>query len=227
MTGQTQSPWLSAGALPLLTRQHATLMSHHVACALAQMTAARELLQQTTLKLVKQARAQHKAGERAAFPPAVSCLTFLSTFTNPALSYPRWHWTRLLLLTQAGRIGSGCKWMLGDYSWAGAADAGVSTAALVADSTAAASGAPEQAAVPDQAAPRKKTRAVQPGSFMLQLMSARHTGGGEPFDDITVLAQAFTFLLAGQLYLACLTLSVRDGAWLSCYSHIVPPSLHI
>ena len=58
---------------------------------------------------------------------------------------------------------------------------------------------PKQAAGPDQAQPRKKSRAVQPGSFLALLMKAQHEKTGAPFSDTAIVAQAFTFLLAGTL----------------------------
>lgn len=63
---------------------------------------------------------------------------------------------------------------------------------------AAGSAEPKQVSAPGQTQqPRKKSRAVQPGSFLALLMKAQHEKSGEPFSDTAIVAQAFTFLLAG------------------------------
>jgi hypothetical protein len=67
-----------------------------------------------------------------------------------------------------------------------AVEAGAATAAQAA-------GAPDQA----PPLPRKKSRAVQPGSFLALMMRAQHEKSGEPFSDVNITSQAFTFLLAG------------------------------
>ena len=65
------------------------------------------------------------------------------------------------------------------------------------------------------AAPGKRARAVEPGSFLNLMINSKHSNG-EPFSDLLASSQAFTFLLV-----SCLSDSAktpRTPCWVTILS---------
>ena len=83
---------------------------------------------------------------------------------------------------------------------------------------------------------RKSKRALAPGSFLKHMLGSKSSKSNQPFSDLEITAQAFIFLLAGELlvsYQAKLSHvkkvgPVPDVSWeaIWCFSLILVPSRH-
>ena len=159
-----------------------------MSAACVQAIQARNVLRGTVAELVKETRRQESEGEALGFTAII--LSSMSAqlrdlairhghgtcFVKPRLQAVSRH-TSVLLGTAALQLVTGalCKPL----------------AACAGSRKEAAAGLSQQAPA---AAPGKRARAVEPGSFLNLMINSKHSNG-EPFSDMLASSQAFTFLL--------------------------------